>query len=169
MRLVRVALSVCFALAVGAPAFAADAFIMIPGVPGDSAHSKRKGWSDVEAESIFVAPALAEKGKSTVSRCSAAVQGFLGAGASRALPLVGSPLSGDVVIEIETFSGAGIPQLVSRAVLGGAVIESISRSFPTLSHELQISFSTIELTTWTQSASGSAGPPQVGNFDCTKP
>ena len=169
MRLVRVALSVCFAIAVAAPALAADAFIMIPGVPGESTHSKRQGWSDVEAESLFVAPALAEKGKSTVNRCSTTVRGFLGAGASKALLLIGSPLSGNVVVEIEAFSGSGIPQVVSRAVLGGAVIESIGRSFPTLSHELQISFSTIELTTWKQSPAGSAGPPQVGSFDCTQP
>ncbi|MGK2858231.1 MAG: hypothetical protein ACSLFQ_13600, partial [Thermoanaerobaculia bacterium] len=122
MRIVKVALSVCFAIAVAAPAFSAEAFIQIPGVPGDSTHSKRQGWSDVEAESLFVAPAVAEKGKSTVSRCSTTVRGFLGAGASRALPLVGAPLSGNVVIEVETFTGAGIQQLVSRAVLGGAVI-----------------------------------------------
>jgi hypothetical protein len=169
MRLVKVALSVFFAIAVAAPALAADAFIQIPGVPGDSTREKRQGWSDVEAESLFVAPAVVEKGKTTVSRCSTTVRGFLGAGASRALPLVGSPLSGNVVIEIETFTGSGIAQLVSRAVLGGAVIESISRSFPTLSHELQISFSTIELTTWKQAASGSPGAPQVGSFDCTQP
>ena len=168
MRLVKVALSVCLAIAVAAPAFAAEAFILIPGVPGDSTHSKRQGWSDVEAETLFVTPGLAEKGKSTVNRCSASVRGFLGAGASRALPLVGSPLSGNVVIEIEVASGPGA-QVVSRAVLGGAVIESIARSFPTLSHELQISFSTIALTTWKQDGGGSPGAPQVGSFDCTRP
>lgn len=169
MRLVRVALSVCLAMAVAAPAFAAEAFIMIPGVPGDSTREKRQGWSDVEAEALFVAPGVAEKGKSTVNRCSTTVRGFLGAGASKALLLIGAPLNGNVVVEIETFSGSGIPQIVSRAVLGGAVIESIGRSFPTLSHELQISFSTIELTTWRQSATGTAGPPQIGSFDCTQP
>jgi hypothetical protein len=169
MRLAKVVLSVCFAIAVAAPALAADAFILIPGVPGDSTRVNRQGWSEVEAESLFVAPAMAEKGKTTVVSCSTTVQGFLGAGASKAIPLVGAPLSGNVVIEIEAFSPEGVSQVVSRAVLGGAVIESIARSFPALSHELKIRFSTIELTTWKQTPTGALGAPQVGSFDCTRP
>lgn len=168
MRFSKLALSVCIALVVTAPALA-DAFIKIPGVPGDSLRQNRQGWSELESETLVVAPPLVEKGKQTQLRCSTVVRGFLGAGASGALPLIGSPLAGNVVIEIEAYGSDGAPAVVSRAVLGGAVIESMTRSFPTLAHELQIRFSTIELTTWKQSPTGSVGAPQIGTFDCTRP
>ena len=169
MRFVKVVASLIFAVVAAAPAVAAESYILIPGVQGDSGLVRRAGWSEVEGETLFVAPALADKGNKTVIRCSATVRGFLGAGAAGAISLVGSPLSGDVVIEMEATGADGVSEVVSRAVLGGAVIESLGRSFPQLAHDLQIRFSRIELTTWSLKANGSLGAPQGGSFDCTRP
>jgi hypothetical protein len=166
MRFLKLFVLLVIVTALAPPAHAIDAFILIPGVPGESARVGRDGWSDVESETLRIAPALAEKGKSVEIRCSATIRGFLGAGVAAAVGLVGSPLGGDVVVEMEH---PVTPGVISRAALGGAVIESIERSFPLLSHDLTIRFSSIELTTRKQKADGTLEAPQVGRFDCTVP
>lgn len=167
MKAWRIVILSVVVVALAGPLFA-DAYILIPGVSGESVVKGRKGWSDVDSHTLLVTPPLAEKGKSVVNQCSATIQSFLGSAAGTVVGLVGTPLGGDVVIETDRLT-TGAPILASRAILRGAVIDAVSGGSPTLSSAVSIRFAVVELTTWATAADGSQGPPQTGRFDCTIP
>lgn len=167
-RLPGSALFVILSLAVCSSAFAQTrAFLKIPGVPGSSTSRGREAWNEIEQHTMDLSAAAVVDKKTVATQCSAAIDAVLGAAGAKAAELVGVPISGDVLIEMESSADR---QTFYRATLRGAVIVGYSISQSNTFHSaLSIRFSQVMLTIWSQKADGTLDAPQVGMFDCLKP
>lgn len=169
MRLSRNVLAVLSFLIAANCFAAADIFILIPGVNGDSIVKGREGWSNVDGHTLTILPAVQDEKKKTFSsQCSAAVSTLFGAGAPAVVQLTGQLINGDVLIEAQR-PETGVT--FYRAALQGATINRLvsAQAADIFRNDVVISFNKIILTVWQQKSDGTPGQPQVGTFDCTKP
>jgi hypothetical protein len=155
---VRSLLLVASVLASSGAMAAPNAFLQIPGISGNSHVVGHEGFFDVQTYTLDLAP---QSSKDVA--CLLTVTSALGRAVTAVAPGIGSPLSGDLKLELATADGTTF----YRATFKGAVVSADSTSSTTpLVDKLVIRFDAVTLEVREQKADGTFTDFAVGTFTC---
>jgi type VI secretion system secreted protein Hcp len=157
-----VVLSVAASL-VAAPRAAAQstsAFMLVPGIPGDSTNDRHKDWIDVSSVTQnFVA------GAKNTGACTVNVTKAL----DRSGPLIwGAAVTGQIFTEIriDIIRTGGEQQRVYDVTLTNAVVTAITSKPTDLNEQVTLSGSAATLRFYPQNPDGSVGAPVTSSVSC---